>query len=199
MLQYPTWVESELQSGHQVPVYAYAANNPIGATDPTGLFVLRGRCANWSAAVAEAKRLAGCNRGKMKSPTECLYQVTTQAGCSICGFLEDGMGPDAYVKNLGSFGGHTNVGAPGSMYNTSTTGLGAVAAAFFANAHPEPSSVAVSGDLCTGAGNIKALATVLIEEASHYCASKTGKPFPDPQAGELAGKCNSWNACPIKP
>ncbi len=38
MLQYPTWVMSELQSGFQVPAYAYACTNPIGNGDPDGLY-----------------------------------------------------------------------------------------------------------------------------------------------------------------
>lgn len=37
LLQKPDWVASELQSGHQVPAYSYARNNPVGTTDPTGL------------------------------------------------------------------------------------------------------------------------------------------------------------------
>jgi hypothetical protein len=39
LLQNPNWVESELQSGHQVPAYAYARNNPVRYVDPDGLQV----------------------------------------------------------------------------------------------------------------------------------------------------------------
>jgi hypothetical protein len=37
LLQSPDWVASQLRSGRQVAVYAYAFNNPIGVVDPTGL------------------------------------------------------------------------------------------------------------------------------------------------------------------
>lgn len=39
LLQNPNWVRRELKSGHQVPSYAYARNNPIAYTDVTGLYV----------------------------------------------------------------------------------------------------------------------------------------------------------------
>ena len=37
LLQDPEWVRDELRSGHQVPVYAYARNNPIANVDRNGL------------------------------------------------------------------------------------------------------------------------------------------------------------------
>jgi hypothetical protein len=40
LLQDPKWVSEELQSGHQVPAYSYARNNPLPYTDPTGLFTI---------------------------------------------------------------------------------------------------------------------------------------------------------------
>jgi len=44
MLQDPKWVTGELASGHQVPAYSYANNNPIANTDPNGLWTLTVQC-----------------------------------------------------------------------------------------------------------------------------------------------------------
>ena len=38
LLQEPDWVAGQLRSGHQVPTYSYARNNPIAYSDSTGLY-----------------------------------------------------------------------------------------------------------------------------------------------------------------
>ena len=44
LLQDPKWVSEELQSGHQVPAYSYARNNPIRYVDPIGLHAWIDEC-----------------------------------------------------------------------------------------------------------------------------------------------------------
>jgi hypothetical protein len=38
LLQRPNWVKGQLETGHQVPAYAYARNNPVAYVDPDGRF-----------------------------------------------------------------------------------------------------------------------------------------------------------------
>lgn len=45
MLQEPNWVKHEAAAGFTTPTYAYARNNPLRYTDPTGLFSWRRACA----------------------------------------------------------------------------------------------------------------------------------------------------------
>ena len=166
-LQKPWWVSASAQQGLATPTYAYGGNNPVRKIDPTGLFQLApgSTCGNWPFAVALAKEWAGCKGVKANAPLnscQTRLQSPSSAGCDICEFLAVSGGPTMYVRPM-TFRGHTNCG---SAYPTTP-------------AHSEPDSSAIDQALCTGDGNIETLAWVLIDEASHWCASKTGAPVPD--------------------
>lgn len=54
MLQDPKWVRDEASDGFSAPTYAYARNNPLRYTDPTGLFVGAGLLQCYSDCVKES-------------------------------------------------------------------------------------------------------------------------------------------------
>jgi hypothetical protein len=149
------------------PAYSYARNNPIAITDPTGLFNRKGECANWTAALSEARRRAGCAAGGGPSDSSCRCQKALP--CDICPFLIEGNAPDAFFKDWDKrteIAGHTNVGSPGSVYAAKPS-------------HPEPDSIAIAKRLCDGAENVHGLANLMIHEAGHWCARATGKPISE--------------------
>lgn len=161
------WVSASAEQGRTTPTYAYGGNNPLRNTDPTGLFELApgSSCGNWPFAVALAMEWAGCKKGmKSESPlNSCQTEVRRRAGCDICQFLAISSGPTAYIRPWGITGmrAHTNVA---SFYPP-------------AAGHSEPNSTAFNSDLCTG--DPETLAWVLIDEATHWCASVTGSAVPD--------------------
>lgn len=165
LMQRPNYLLSAASQGELTPTYAYAANNPLRNTDPTGLFVLApgSACGNWPASVALAKEWAGCKGLTATTPlNSCQKEVQARAGCDICQFLAISGGPTMYVRPLISRA-HTNVG---SFYPATID-------------HPEPDSSAVDSALCSGSGNVDTLAWVLIDEATHWCSSVTGSKVPD--------------------
>lgn len=180
LLQDPTWVKEELKLGAQVAAYAYASNNPVVNSDPSGLFVRRGTCANWTRAVALAMKWAGCKGGGKANPNnECQYQLLKNGACNICTFLEDGTGPDAFIRRipLGGGNGHTNVSG---FYQQPAW-------------HPEPNSVLFHDGLCSSSP--EDLASIMIREASHYCATVTNQRVPD-GATSTPGTCAYFgNVC----
>lgn len=164
-LERPRWVKSAAEQGISVSTYAYAANNPLRNTDPTGLFVLGpgSTCGNWPAAVALAKEWAGCKGLTASTPlNSCQKEVQARAGCDICQFLAISGGPTMHVRPLISRA-HTNVG---DFYPATID-------------HPEPNSSAVDSALCSDSGKVDTLAWVLIDEATHWCSSVTGNKVQD--------------------
>ena len=191
-LQFSSYAKGQAQQGRSVPAYAYANNNPITNSDPTGLFVSHGSCANWPAAVDLAMKWAGCKgggKGKANSNNECQYQQAVNGGCNICQFIEEGIGPDAFFRSMPWSAGSAHTNAE-SYYRSFSW-------------HPEPNSVLFDDGLCTG--SVSTLAQTIIHEASHFCAVKTGRPVPDgptstPGTGPYFGdKCASNAGGPCVP
>jgi hypothetical protein len=71
--------------------YIYARGNPNRFVDPNGLYVLEDECPNWSKALQLVKEKAGCATGG--SQCKCKSKLP----CDVCGILENGRGPWAYV------------------------------------------------------------------------------------------------------
>lgn len=155
----------EALDGHPVPVYAYAANNPIRNTDPTGLFKLQDPCARWDDAVALARTWAGCGggNGKVCAPdSSCQTKLAECAGggatCNICSILENGMGPMAFVDDVDMF--ETPQGQGFAI--TSMSG--------FLKKKREVDYSAFRKRDCDS--NTYSLATAILHEAAHACSEQ---------------------------
>jgi RHS repeat-associated protein len=79
LLQDPNFVRSEAMVGRSTPTYAYALNNPIKYSDPTGLFVGDGLMQCWSDCVL---RTIGTN--ELIDTQVWLYPAATVAGSEAC-------------------------------------------------------------------------------------------------------------------
>ncbi|MDP2272661.1 MAG: hypothetical protein Q8K32_18140 [Archangium sp.] len=165
LLQNPNWVMGEALDGHSVPVYAYAGNNPVRNTDPTGLFKLQDPCARWGDAVALAKTWAGCGGGNGKvcaADSSCQRKLAECAGggssCNICSILENGMGPDAFIEDVEMF--ETDEGPANAITLTGRTASGTVVV---------PWSKFRKSD-CES--NTYTLATRILHEAAHACGAQ---------------------------
>lgn len=146
LLQNPAWSIGKLQQGTQVPSYAYADNNPVGGTDPSGLYVIGPRladCPNYYAALLRARTRAGCDSSHSGNP-QCQCQQRARAclnGCDICKTLEPGAGPALVPTSISSLWGTT----------------------------PSGRTVFVPLDSCVDFSRIDELADTLIHEAVHVC------------------------------
>lgn len=150
-------------------VYAYANSSPLFSTDPTGLFQLKNDCDDWDAAVADARKWARCDCDNLKGADQTCKDTMTFYACDICKyhFLDKGAPPEAWVGDIAPAAtGHTNVGAPGYVYEALLPG------------HPQANSIMVDRTLrCVGGlgaayGRVGALTQTIFHEALHYCTSR---------------------------
>lgn len=174
-----------LDPGMSPAGYAYAQNNPISNSDPTGLFKRSFSdidCPNWKKAVDLAKKWAGCTPSGTNTTCTCQKAISgLSGGCDICPFLEEGAGPEALLKNWGVFGtrAHTNACDP-NAYRYLTD-------------HTEANSIAFAKRFCTDpiiGSNVEDLAELMIHEATHFCSTASGcKPVLDPGANDVGRAC----------
>jgi hypothetical protein len=68
LLQDPNWVRDEAQDGFSTPTYAYARNNPLRYTDPTGLYAWIDECEGGGIYVFATFVQGGDDRGRNQFP-----------------------------------------------------------------------------------------------------------------------------------
>ena len=167
MLGDPSFVASIAKGGVSVPAYAYAYNNPLAFSDPTGLFALKGKCSNWNEAMAEAKKRAGCGTaaGGGNDPTCACSQKLAECGsgeCDICKILDNA--DPAYIVNKLV----CNAPALGCSHHSGDD--------YF--------KVEFDNTLCSPPAPASELATVMLHEAAHFCREQTKKHVHDPPKGK---------------
>lgn len=145
--------------------YAYADDNPIANTDPTGSITLKGKCHWYQEGLRIARSYLGCDGTGVPAPqcgrklTACAPQCGTKALCLI---LTDGTPPiDNVVADLRANG----VRARGT-----SSGLGR--------------PLEIDAALCDErSGSAFGVARNLIHEALHYCS--------DNVIGDAKGPCSA--------
>ena len=124
MLQNPRWVASELGSGHQVPAYAYARNNPVAYSDPTGLYVGSGLAMCWSDCVRETL----LDDPALSRAQSVLYPAAIAAGNEVCQTAAGTAASDAF-GGYWTAAGREALEVTGSSFRITRAAGGAAAAA----------------------------------------------------------------------
>lgn len=70
LLQSPSYVRLMSQNGLAVPTYAYANNNPVRHSDPTGLSIICNVCVNKTFTIKNERGIGASSQGALR-PGEC--------------------------------------------------------------------------------------------------------------------------------
>jgi RHS repeat-associated protein len=157
------------------PVYAYGSNNPLRFSDPTGLFIHIGDCANWTTALSVAQQVAGCSAAGTRNKCNACGDVMASCGaCDVCKILQEGSPPEAYTTSLPSWAHPRD---PNS-FGTTTPDPGGQNWPGGCRVWINPFNTRGQCDRVT-VFNILALADTMLHEALHVCKFVNGANLSD--------------------
>jgi hypothetical protein len=152
--------------------YAYAQENALMYIDPNGLFQKQNNfvCNPWAAAIAKARRLAGCDNN-CNEDNRCRQAMMKQA-CDVCQFLNDTSLPKVYIVPMNLDGLTEAYCSPGKS-------------------NCRIDDVLFNNRFCNNAYSTDEFALTMIHEALHACSAQVagGKWIEEDIVGSIEKEC----------